>query len=157
VERNTWYADGTPAGQDISLFLWKPKVHHRVHKSPPPVHILSAWIRPTHFQNYFPEIHFNIILPSMLRSFEWFRPFRLCNQYFVCVSRFIHARYMHSPSHNPPFDDLQNILWRVQAVYLLTMQFSPVSRHFIPLGSKYSPKHPVIKTLNPCCSPNTRD
>jgi hypothetical protein len=25
------------------------------------------------------------------------------------------------------------------------MQFSPISRHFIPLRSKYSPQHPVFK------------
>jgi hypothetical protein len=25
------------------------------------------------------------------------------------------------------------------------MQFSPVSRHLIPLRSKYSPQHPVLK------------
>jgi hypothetical protein len=28
---------------------------------------------------------------------------------------------------------------------LLIMQFSPTSCHFIPLWSKYSPKHPVFK------------
>jgi hypothetical protein len=25
------------------------------------------------------------------------------------------------------------------------MQFSPASRHFLPLSSKYSPQHPVLK------------
>jgi hypothetical protein len=28
------------------------------------------------------------------------------------------------------------------------MQFSPISRHFIPLRSKYSPQHPVLKFLH---------
>jgi hypothetical protein len=28
---------------------------------------------------------------------------------------------------------------------LLIMQFPPISRHFIPLWSKYSPRHPVLK------------
>jgi hypothetical protein len=28
---------------------------------------------------------------------------------------------------------------------LLIMQLSPTTRHFIPLRSKYSPKHPVLK------------
>jgi hypothetical protein len=37
---------------------------------------------------------------------------------------------------------------------LLIMQFSPTSCHFIPLRSKYSPKHPV---LNLCSSLNVRD
>jgi hypothetical protein len=25
------------------------------------------------------------------------------------------------------------------------MQSSPASRHFLPLGSKYSPQHPILK------------
>jgi hypothetical protein len=28
---------------------------------------------------------------------------------------------------------------------LLIMQSSPASRHFLPLRSKYSPQHPVLK------------
>jgi hypothetical protein len=36
--------------------------------------------------------------------------------------------------------------WRkVQIMKLLVMQFSPASYHFIPLRSKYSPQHPVLK------------
>jgi hypothetical protein len=31
---------------------------------------------------------------------------------------------------------------RVQVMKLLIMQFSPISCHFIPLWSKYSPQHP---------------
>jgi hypothetical protein len=30
---------------------------------------------------------------------------------------------------------------------LLVMQFSPASYYFIPLLSKYSPQHPVLKCL----------
>jgi hypothetical protein len=30
-------------------------------------------------------------------------------------------------------------------VKLLIMQFPPISRHFIPPRSKYSPQHPVLK------------
>jgi hypothetical protein len=34
---------------------------------------------------------------------------------------------------------------RVQIIKLHVMQFSPLSRHFIPLRSKYPPQHPVLK------------
>jgi hypothetical protein len=46
---------------------------------------------------------------------------------------------------NPKVDH-SNYAWRrVQVMKLLIMQFSPTSYHFIPLWSKYSPQHPVLK------------
>jgi hypothetical protein len=39
-----------------------------------------------------------------------------------------------------------NYTWRrVQAMKLLILQFSPISYHFISLGIKYSPQHPLLK------------
>jgi hypothetical protein len=35
---------------------------------------------------------------------------------------------------------------------LLIMQSSPASRHFLPLRSKYSPQHPVLKQPQLCSS-----
>jgi hypothetical protein len=42
-------------------------------------------------------------------------------------------------------DHPNNILWRVQIMELLITRFYLASCHFIPLRSKYSPKHPVLK------------
>jgi hypothetical protein len=48
------------------------------------------------------------------------------------------------PSH-PPWLDHSNYVWRgVQVMKLLNMQFSPISRHFISLRSKYSILHIFI-------------
>jgi hypothetical protein len=48
--------------------------------------------------------------------------------------------------HHPPRIYNSNYTWRrVQIMKLLFMQFSPPSRHSIPLSSKYSPQHPVLK------------
>jgi hypothetical protein len=37
------------------------------------------------------------------------------------------------------------------------MQFSPLSRHLIPLRSKYPPQHPVLKHLSLCFTLNVRE
>jgi hypothetical protein len=56
--------------QEISCFLWNPKFHYRVHKSPLLFPILSH-MHPMHiFPPCFSKIHFNIIIPSAPRSFD---------------------------------------------------------------------------------------
>jgi hypothetical protein len=55
---------------------------------------------------------------------------------------------MPRPNHPPCFDHPNNTGWRVQTMQLFIIQFSSTSYHFIPLRSKYSPKHPVLKHTN---------
>jgi hypothetical protein len=37
----SWEANSFSASQEISRILWNPDVDYRIHKSSPPVHILS--------------------------------------------------------------------------------------------------------------------
>jgi len=87
------------ASQEIPCLLWNPKVHYRVHNSPPLVPILT-YLHPVHiFRPYFPKTRSNIIFPlrpGLLRGL-----FRFFNQNTVCISHLFRSCYVPRPSHPP--------------------------------------------------------
>jgi hypothetical protein len=80
----SWEAANCAATQKLPSILLNPKVHHRVHKSPPMVPILNQ-INPIYtILSYLSKIHFNIVHPPTSSSSQWSTSFRLSHQYPIC-------------------------------------------------------------------------
>jgi hypothetical protein len=97
---------------------------------PHPISLRSTLILSTHLR---------LGPPSGLFSF-WLPP-----EYPMCIPLRPHSSYVPCQSHPPWLGHSNYIGRRVQVMKLLIIQFSPVSRHFISLRSKYSPQHPILK------------
>jgi hypothetical protein len=92
-----------------------------------------------------PKIHMDPIRQSTSPFSKWSLSFGLPHQNLYT---FLSSRACHTPCppHSPWFD-LPNEVWGwVQIMKLSTVQPSPFSAYYIPLRSKYSPQHPVLKS-----------
>jgi hypothetical protein len=107
------------------------------------LHLYLSWDRP--FQS--PPLH-SISRRTILMLFIHLRlglpssPFSSGSSTNNLYADAFSSRYM---SHAPRIYNSNYTGWRVQITQLLDLQLSRPSRHFIPLQSKYSPQHPVLK------------
>jgi hypothetical protein len=111
-KQTNWLTELTP---------WRhnPRFHHCIHKSPPPVPILSQ-LNPL----YTPaasllKIHSDPIVPSTTWSSKWSLFFWLFHQNLVHFPLLSHAYHISRPSHSPWFDLPNNIWGWVQNMKLL--------------------------------------
>jgi hypothetical protein len=98
VEQSPSETKGHSSTQQIPRLLCNPKVHYRVHNSPPLVLILSQ-MHPVHtFPYCFSKLRFNIILPSAPKFSKCCIPFRLSEQkfciHFLSLPYFVRAPYL---------------------------------------------------------------
>ena len=96
----SWEANRFSASQEIPLILWKPKIHYRIHKCPPPVPILSYLDSVHNPTSFFLKIHLNIILPCMPGSPKCSLSLRFPLQNPAYTSTLPHTRYMPRPSNS---------------------------------------------------------
>ena len=139
------------ASQEIPFLLWNPKVHCRIHKSPPRVPILSQ-LHPVHT----PTSHFlNIILPSTPGSPNWYLSLKFPHQNPVYASPLTHTRYMPHPSHSSRFYHPNNIWYRSLSSSLCNFLHSLVTLSF--LGHNFLLSTIFSNTLNLRSSLNVSD
>ena len=131
----SWEANRFSASQAIPRILWNPKVHYRICKSSPPVHILSQ-INPVHApQFHFLKIYLNTILSSTPVSSKWSFSLRFSHHNPLYTSLLPSMCYMPRPSYSR-FGHANNICWEIQIIKLLIM-WSPLSVTSSLLGPNF--------------------
>jgi hypothetical protein len=122
-----WEVASCVATQELPSILWNPKVHYRVHKSPPLVPILNQ-IDPVHTIPSHPIFLWSILILSTQWGLDL--PSGILPSGIATNILWIRLRpyscYMSCPSH-PFWLDHSYYVWRrVQVMSLLIVQYSPL-------------------------------
>jgi len=78
-------------------------------------------------------------------SLTWVRWVQSKNSRLNSPKSILMLAFYLCPSNSPSFEHNNNIPWSWSLLKLHIMESSPASCHFLPLRSKYSPQHPVLR------------
>jgi hypothetical protein len=138
---------GRSVSEGITRLLWYTNVYCRVYKSP----LAQPYESNPDFPHCFFNMYFNIILPSVSESPEFFRSSSFPTS-FLCSFVISHACYMSCLSHIHCFGHSYNIWWRVKIVTLRIMKLSPIPAAFCLLGPNIILRTLVWNAFNLCSS-----
>jgi hypothetical protein len=140
VEKILWKADCHSACQTTACFLYGTLRCSQNHATVPCLSQPNP-VRP--IDSCLCKVYLNILFPPTPRFSQWSLTFRHPNQNPLNIPP-PHACHMSRPPHLPWFNRPNNIRWRIQAVKLIIIQFSPRSV-FLTFRFKYLPQHSVLK------------
>ena len=129
------------ASQKIPHILWNPTVHHRFHKCPPPVPVLSQ-IDSVH------ALSLNIVLPSPSWSSKWSLSLRFPHQNPIYAPPVPHICYMPCSSHSFQFHHPITLGEEYRSLSSSLYSFLH-PRYLVSPRPKYSPQHLILQHPQP--------
>lgn len=138
MQQSPWEADSFLATQKYPEFYCANSLPLVIPNQINPVHTLPSSCY---------KVHFNVILPSMPRSYKFslFSRFPHCNP--ICISCFCtHTHTIYDPIHLICLDLIIQIIFDWKWRTWLFMHLPSVSCLLLHLRPKYFPQHPILKT-----------
>ena len=134
----SWEAKRSPANQEIPRILWNPNAHYRIYQLDP-VHTPTS---------HFLKIHLNIIFPSMPGSCKWFPSLRPPPPK-SCTRLFSRQYALNAPPISFSILSPDKFWVRIKIHKAPHYVFFSIPCYLVPLRSKYSPQHHILKQLQP--------
>jgi hypothetical protein len=105
---------------------------------------------------YFPKIHSNIFLPSMLKVLWVVSSLQVFQQKVLCISNSFHVCCMSCSSHPPWLNHPNNIWWSIQVIKFLTVKTSQPPTTSSSLGPNFL-LSTLFSHITVCSSPSVKD